>query len=108
MADTLKGTKHQLTGTSEVTIVTSANVGTTVLSITLCNTESADDCSFSLRVKDNGSTDYFIYDTQSLPSYSTFVHNAKTCLMPNDTITANLDDSNQVVDVYVSKLEQTS
>ena len=108
MADTLKGTKHQLTGTGDVTLVTSANVGTTVLSVTLCNTEGDDPCTFTLRVRDNGSTDYYIYHTQSLPSYATFVHNAKICLLPNDLLVANLDAANQVVDVYISKLEQTS
>jgi len=108
MADTLKGTKHQLTGTGDVTIATSANVGTTILSVSLCNTESDDPCTFTLRVRDNGSADYYIYHTQSLPSYGTFVHNAKICLLPNDILVANLDAASQVVDVYVSKLEQTS
>jgi len=109
MADTLKGTKHQLTGTGDVVLATSANVGTTILSVSLCNTESDDPCTFTLRVRDGGSGDgYYIYHTQSLPSYGTFVHNAKICLLPSDTLEANLDASSQVVDVYVSKLEQTS
>ena len=84
MGDLLKTTLNNVTN-AEVTVCTGASVASTVLSVTICNEESADDGTFTMQVKDGGSgTGYLIYNTLVVSS-----------------------SSGQDFDVIVSYLEQT-
>jgi len=106
MGDLLKVQFATVTNT-DVTVCTGAAVSCTVLSVSLCNTEAADDGTFDMRVRDGGAGDgYYIYKTQSLPSEATFVHNDKIILLPTDILVVN-SSSGQDIDVVVSYLEQT-
>ena len=105
MGDLLKVQFGTVTN-SDVTVCTGASIASTVLSVSLCNTEAADDGTFDMRVRDGGGTEYFIYKTQSLPSEATFIHNDKIILLPSDILVVN-SSSGQDIDVVVSYLEQT-
>ena len=106
MGDLLKTTLNNVTN-AEVTVCTGASVASTVLYVTICNEESADDGTFTMQVKDDRSgTGYLIYNDQSLPSLSTFEHSDKIVLLPNDTLVVS-SSSGQDFDVIVSYLEQT-
>ena len=105
MGDLLKVQFGTVTN-ADVTVCTGASIASTVLSVSLCNTEAADDGTFDMRVRDGGSTDYYIYKTQSLPSEATFIHNDKIILLPSDILVVN-SSSGQDIDVVVSYLEQT-
>ena len=110
MGDILKNQPTNISSsTTETTICTGANIGCTVLSFTICNDETDDDGTFSIRVKDysTSNTPYYIYKDQSLPRTSTFEHTDKIILMPNDTLTITCS-ANQVYNILVSYLEQTS
>ena len=111
MGDLLKvafATITQSSGTAagEDTVLTSASVGCTVLSISLCNTASNDE-TFSVSVKDGNTTEYFLYHTQSLPALSTFIHSDKVALLPSDTLNVVSPSGTADIDVIVSYLEQT-
>jgi hypothetical protein len=106
MGDLLKVQFATVTN-ADTTVCTGASIASTVLSVSLCNTEAADDGTFDMRVRDGGSGDgYYIYKTQSLPSESTFIHNDKIILMTTDTLVVN-SSSGQDIDIVVSYLEQT-
>ena len=105
MGDLLKVQFGTVTN-ADVTVCTGASIASTVLSVSICNTEASDDGTFDMRVRDGGSTDYYIYKTQSLPSESTFIHNEKIILLPSDILVVN-SSSGQDIDVVVSYLEQT-
>lgn len=113
MADTLKVAYATVTGTSGVgdsedQILLADGSTVTVLSVTLCNTETADDADFDLYIRDdNGSSIYYIYKSQSLPSLATFEHTAKFVLLDTDTLNCVLSADSQDIDVIVSYLEQT-
>jgi len=109
MGDLLKNTPVNITNSAtETTICTGASIASTVLSILICNEETTDDGTFSIRVKDNSNSDtaYYIYKDQSLPSTATFEHTDKITLMPNDTLTC-ISSAGQVFCILVNYLEQT-
>ena len=79
----------------------------TVIAITICNTESADDATFDLYVDTNGSgADAFIYKTQALPSLATFEHTSKIILTTGQKL-GFVATASQDIDVFISYLEQT-
>jgi hypothetical protein len=112
MGDLLKvafATITQASGTAggEDQVLVSASVGCTVLSISLCNTHGSNDETFSISVKDDNSTEYFLYHTQSLPALATFIHSDKIALLPNDTLNVVSPSGSADIDVIVTYLEQT-
>jgi len=112
MADTLKVAFATVTGTSGVgdsedQILLADGATVTVLSVSLCNTETADDADFDLYIKDNNSAISYIYKSQSLPSLATFVHTAKIVLEDTDTLNCVLSADSQDIDVVMSYLNQT-
>ena len=108
MGDVLKNQPTVVSSTTDTAICTGASIASTVLSILICNEETTDDGTFSIRVKDNSNNDtpYYIYKDQSLPSMATFEHTDKITLMPNDTLTC-ISSSGQVFCILVNYLEQT-
>jgi len=112
MADTLKVAFATIVGTTGTSapqdaILTASSATITVLSVSLCNTETADDADFDLYVKDNDSAISYIYKSQSLPSLATFVHTAKIVLEDSDTLNCVLSADSQDIDVVISYLNQT-
>ena len=92
---------------NDTVVCTGASVASTVLSVSICNTEASDDGTFDMRVRDDGAGEgYYVYKTQPLPSEATFIHNDKIILLPNDTLVVN-SSAGQDIDVVVSYLEQT-
>ena len=83
MADTLKTNFIESTDTTVLNCVP-ANVDSTktVLSIVICNTDASDSTEFDLYYYNN-STNIRIYNNQSLPALSTFIHDSKLIVMPN-------------------------
>ena len=112
MADALKVAYATVTGTSGVgdsedQILVASSATITVLSVTLCNTETADDADFDLYIRDNNSAVCYIYKSQPLPSLSTFEHTSKIVLEDSDTLNCVLSADSQDIDVVISYLNQT-
>ena len=77
----------------------------TVLSISICERAGADEL-FNLYIRDDaGSNDYYIYDSQSLPAASTFIHSDKLVLLKTDTLAIKFD-SDATAHVVISYLDQ--
>ena len=115
MADTLNAKFATSNGTAEIKLIDGAgsDIVYTVLSISLCNTHASTDHTFDLFVDDVNGTygssgdHFYIYQTQSLPALSTFVHSDKIILADDDELVFTLDASGTDVDVSVSYLQQT-
>ena len=115
MADTLKTKWVTCNGTGELKLIDGAgsNIVYTVISVTLCNTSASVNHTFDLFVDDINGTygssgdHFYVYQTQSLPALSTFVHSDKIILADDDELIVTLDASGTEVDVNVSYLEQT-
>ena len=110
MADTLKTRYVESTDTTVLDCVPADVDSTkTILSIVICNTDASDNAEFDLYYYNN-STNIRIYNNQSLPALSTFIHDSKLIAMPNHEIkfvqsggtTAN------PVHIITSYLDQTS
>ena len=117
MGDLLKNAFAHITTSSgnasgEDLVLTGSNLGCTILTISITNITTTD-TSFSIYIRDGdaagGSNVYRIYQFQSLPAKSTFIHNSKLVLNTTDTL--NLIESGNnaaTLDVVLSYLEQTS
>jgi len=78
----------------------------TILSISICNTETDDAATFHLYVDTDGSgADAYIYHTQPLPASATFIHNDKTVLAAGLKL-GFVATASQDIDVVVTYLEQ--
>jgi len=115
MVDTLKSNFTKTNDANERKILDGAgsNIIYTILSITLCNTDSTDR-TFSLFLNDtdntygyNANMDFYIYKDQSLPSGSTFVHNEKIVMKHNEELIVQLAQSTTGVHISITYLEQT-
>mgnify|MGYP003641059807 FL=1 len=107
MAEVLKVNFTAVGGDSNEHIVCAApsNDTVTILSITICERAGADEA-FNLFARDGaGSTDTYIYDSQSLPAASTFEHTSKLVLETTDDLVIQFDSS-ATADVIVSYLQQ--
>jgi hypothetical protein len=115
MADTLKANYETSNGTTEIKILDGAgsDITYTILSITFCNTHASTDHTFDLFLDDiagrYGTADghFYIYQTQSLPALSTFIHSDKFIIFDDDELVFALDASGTDVDISISYLEQT-
>ena len=115
MADTLRTKYATSNGTAEIKLIDGAgsNIIYTVLTVTLCNTDASTDHTFDLFIDDINGTygssgdHFYIYQTQSLPANSTFIHSDKIILADDDELIFTLDASGTTVDANVSYLEQT-
>jgi ABC-type microcin C transport system permease subunit YejE len=114
MADTLKQTINistTSTSTEFELVPNSVDSTKTILSIIMCNT-TANDCSFDMMMNGTptgGSAgNYLIYSEQSLPALSTFIHNSKIVVMPNDHVGWR-QDGTAIAGVHIttSYLDQT-
>ena len=106
MADLLK-VKFTAVGDANEHIICAAPSGdtVTVLSITICERAGADEL-FNIFARDGaGSTDTYIYDSQSLPAAATFEHTSKIVLETTDDLVIQFDSS-ATADVVVSYLQQ--
>ena len=116
MADTLKVTFNESTNTSTEHECVPTNVDSTktVLSIIVCNTDASDDAEFDLYMfgtPTGGSSNNFrIYNNQSLPALSTFIHNSKIIVMPNEELRFIQSGSTTASPVHIttSYLDQTT
>jgi hypothetical protein len=116
MGDLLKNAFAHITQSTgnaagEDLVLTGTSLGCTVLSVSITNVTTTD-TTFSMYIRDGdaaGATNvYRLYQTQSLPAKSTFIHNTK--LVINTTDTLNLIEASNngaTFDVVVSYLEQT-
>ena len=87
-------------------ILTAASNHTyTILSISICERAGADEL-FNLYIRDDaGGTDYYIYDSQSLPAAATFIHSDKIVLLTTDVLAIKFD-SDATAHVVISYLDQ--
>jgi len=107
MADILKTSFTIVDNSSgEVDILTAASAQTyTILSISICERAGADEA-FNLFIKDDGgASDYYIYDSQSLPAAATFVHSDKIILLTSDVLTIQFDSA-ATAHVVIAYLDQ--
>jgi len=107
MAEVLKNAMVIVNNTSnETDVLTVADDHTyTVLSIRICERAGADEL-FNMYVRDDaGSTDYYIYDSQSLPASATFNDNDKLILLKTDVLSIKFDSA-ATAHVVISYLDQ--
>ena len=107
MAEVLKVEMTIVDNTAnETDVLTTASAHTyTVLSITVCERAGADEL-FNLYIRDGaGSTDYYIYDSQSLPAAATFEHTSKLVLLTTDVLSIKFDSA-ATAHVVISYLDQ--
>ena len=107
MAETLKMAFTIVDDTAnETDVLTAASSHTyTVLSISVCEVAGADEL-MNLYIRDDaGSTDYFIYDSQSLPAYATFIHSDKIVLLSTDVLSIKFDSAT-TAHVVIAYLDQ--
>ena len=107
MAEVLKTALSIVNNTSnETDVLTAASSHTyTVLRISICETAGADEA-FNLYIRDDaGSTDYYIYDSQSLPASATFIHSDKIVLLTTDVLSIKFDSA-ATAHVVISYLDQ--
>ena len=110
MADALKVAHNSITDAAGEKLIDGAggDYVYTVLSISLCNTHVSNDETFSIWIADDGgSTLRLIYDTQSLPAHSTFIHSDKIVLLAADELFVGSPSATALIDVVVSYLEQS-
>ena len=106
MADTLTAKYTKIESTSAVAVTTAGAWTTTVLSLSICNITSTD-ITYDMYVTDNsGSSNFYVYDDQSLPGPSTFMHNSKIVLEANDVVYIQTS-ANVATTVVASVLKQT-
>ena len=114
MADTLVS-KFQTIATSSGTydVFDEGSFVTTILSFTVCNTDT-DNCAFYVYIdpsgtatEDAGGTNTYIYDSQSLPSGSTFEHTDKIVLHANDGLKLAMSSGNSSISISSTSLKQT-
>ena len=114
MADTLVSKFQTIaTSTSTYDIFDEGNFVTTILSWTICNTDT-DDCVFEVYIdpsgtatEDAGGTNSYIYSSQSLPSGSTFEHTDKIILHANDGLKLGMLSGNSSISISSTSLKQT-
>lgn len=110
MADTLVN-KFASQGSANTATNITDSIGAderlTILSVSICNTATANDLHFKLWVDPASGDDAYIYDTQPLPAKSTFIHNTKIVLLEGDVLKFAPTD-HQVANVIVSALKQTA
>ena len=107
MADTLLAQYTDCNSGSAFDLVPANTAVITVLSISICNI-SATDADFDLYYRDASDSNFRIYNNQSVPSKSTFIHNSKIILPSQCELV--LDQSTTSVDalhVVTSYLNQT-
>ena len=117
MADTLKVAFTESTNTSEYDTVP-ANVDSTktILSIIICNTHATQDATFDMYYygvgTEDGSTstgNFRLYNEQSLPAESTFIHDSKIIFNANEELKfKQTGTAANPVHVITSYLDQTS
>lgn len=117
MADTLKVAFTESTNTSEYDTVP-ANVDSTktILSIIICNTHATQDATFDMYYygvgTEDGSTstgNFRLYNEQSLPAESTFIHDSKIIINANEELKfKQTGTAANPVHVITSYLDQTS
>ena len=118
MADRLKSTMKRSAASSAVQILYAVADNSTsqsvILSVSICNTNVAD-YSFILRVRDvndnwgyGANTIFAIYNSQSLPGKSTFIHNDKIILNQDEELIFILEQNSADVEIITTLLEQTS
>ena len=112
MADTLENSFSQTgTATSEIACtgtISSAEVFT-ILTISICNSQTAD-TTFDLWIDPASGSNTFLYQDQSLPGQSTFIHNSKIVMLAGDVlkISSSVGLSGDGIQVAASYLKQTS
>jgi len=107
MADVLNVAFVATSDATETAVLTCATDKIqTIIGLTICERGGADEL-FNLYIGDNGAggTDYYIYDSQSLPASSTFEHTGKIILREADILYIKFDSS-AVAHVVCSYLEQ--
>ena len=107
MADTLLAQYTDCNSGSAFDLVPANTAVITVLSISICNI-SATDADFDLYYRDSSNANFRIYNNQSIPAKSTFIHNSKIILPSQCELV--LDQSTTSVDalhVVTSYLNQT-
>ena len=107
MAETLKMAFTIVNNTSNETDVLAVvdDHTYTVMSISICERAGAAEA-FNLFIRDDaGSTDYYIYDSQSLPAAATFIHNDKLILLKTDVLSIQFDSA-ATAHVVISYLDQ--
>ena len=110
MADVLKVAHNSVTDPAGEKLIDGAggDYVYTVLSISLCNVHASNDETFSIWINDDdGGTLRYIYDTQSLPAHSTFIHSDKIVLLASDSLNIGSPSASATIDVVVSYLEQS-
>ena len=114
MGDLLKNAFAHITQSSgnaagQDLVLTGTDLNCTILSVSITNVTTTD-TTFSMYIRQNdGSTVFRVYQTQSLPAKSTFIHNSKLVLDNDDTLNLIEAAGNAAtLDVVVSYLEQTA
>ena len=120
MADRLKSTmKRSLASQGQQVLYAVADNSTSqsvILSVSVCNTASGD-LAFTMRTKDpndnwgyGANTVFHIYVNQSLPGYSTFIHNDKIILNQDEELIFIVPSpySSADIEIITTLLEQTS
>ena len=107
MADVLNVAFVATSNANETPILTcGADKIQTIIGLTICERGGQDEL-FNLYIGDGGDsgTDYYIYDSQSLPASSTLEHTGKIIMRETDKIYIKFDSS-AVAHVVCSYLEQ--
>ena len=107
MAEVLKTALVIVDNTSnETDVLAAASSHTyTILSIRICERAGADEL-FNMYIRDDaGSTDYYIYDSQSLPASATFNDSDKLVLLSTDVLSIKFDSA-ATAHVVISYLDQ--
>ena len=112
MADTLENSFSQ-TATSTSAIACTGTIASaevfTILTVSICNSQTVD-TTFDLWIDPASGSDTYIYQDQSLPAQSTFMHNAKMVMITGDVlrISSSVALTSPGIQVAVSFLKQTA
>jgi len=106
MADVLKRKHVHALANSETALTVASSHTYTILSFSLCEQDGDADVVFKCYVGPTGGQAIYLYNDQSLPAKSTFVHNDKIVLEADDKIAWVIGSSGNNVDVIISYLDQ--
>ena len=96
-----------ITGSATVLLVGASAVHmNTVLSVTMCNTESDTDITVDMYVEIGGSTAVYILKDQAIGAKETFIFNDRLVLEGLDELIVDFGGSSPDVDVYISYIDQ--
>ena len=115
MANTLKSVFKISTGTTELiplTVPTSATTTYTIFSIVLCNRDTSNH-TFNLYISDmapnhiGDNAPLYLYQTTSIPSLATFIHNDKL-VMGNEERLVLTTTGTTNINIHISYMEHTA